>query len=77
MKVWNQAKIRNRYDQVPRLTKDITWEGDKNIRKHHIQESEEVSPFSAGNHKSAMNRKDSMTDKKHKLVSWYQPHHYF
>ena len=27
------------------------WESDKNSRKHHIQESQEVSPFPAGDHK--------------------------
>ena len=34
--------------------------------KHHIQESQEVSTFPAGNHKVAMKRQDSMTDMKHK-----------
>ena len=29
------------------------WESDKNTRKHHIQESQEVSPFAAGDHKAA------------------------
>ena len=38
------------------LTQDTTWESDKNTIKHHIQESQEVSPFSAGDHKAAMNR---------------------
>ena len=40
--------------------------GKKNARKHHTQESQEVSPFPAGDHKAAMNRQDSMTDMKHK-----------
>ena len=72
VKVRKKAKIRNRYDQVknrynqvPHLTQEITWESDKNTRKHHTQESQEVSPFSAGNHKAAMNRQDSTTDTKH------------
>ena len=26
-----------------------TWESEKNTRKHHIQESQEASPFPAGN----------------------------
>ena len=38
----------------------------QNTRKHHIQESQEVSPFSAGDHEVAMNRQDRMTDMKHK-----------
>ena len=42
------------------------WESDKNTRKRHIQESQEVSLFPAGNHKAAMNRHYSMTDTKHK-----------
>ena len=56
------AKIRNRYN----LTQDIKWESDKNTRKHHIQESQEASPFPAGDHNAAMNRQDSMTDTKYK-----------
>ena len=32
-------KIRNRYNQVPHLTQDTTWESDKNTIKHHKQES--------------------------------------
>ena len=28
------AKIRNRYNQVPHMTKDTAWESDKNIIKH-------------------------------------------
>ena len=28
----------------------------------HTQESQEVSPFPAGDHKAAINRQDSMTD---------------
>ena len=39
------------------------WESDKNTRKHHTQESQEVSPFPAGDHKAARNRQDIMTDK--------------
>ena len=48
------------------MTQDTTWEGDINTRKHHIQESQEVSPSPAGDHKAAMNRHDSMADTKHK-----------
>ena len=44
-------------------------ESKKNSRKHHIhvQESQEVSPFIADDHKAAINRQDSMTDAKQKL----------
>ena len=54
--VSKKAKIRNLYNQVPYLTQYITWDSDKNTRKHHIQDSQEVSPFPAGDHKAAMNR---------------------
>ena len=36
-----------------------------NTIKHNIQESQEASPFPAGNHKAAMNRQESMTNTKH------------
>ena len=45
-----EAKIWNQYNQVPHLTQDTVWENDK---KHQIQESQEVSPFPAGDHKAA------------------------
>ena len=40
--------------------------------KHNTQESQEASPFPAGDHKAAMNRQESMTNindtqKKHRL----------
>ena len=37
-----------------------------NARKHHTQESQEVSPFPADDNKAAMNRQESMTNTKHK-----------
>ena len=55
-----KAKIRNRYNQVPHLTLDTTWESDKNTTKHHTQESQEVSPFPAGNHMATMNRQETL-----------------
>ena len=48
VKVSKKAEIRNRYNQVPHLNQDNTWESDKNTTKHHIKESQEVSPFLAG-----------------------------
>ena len=50
MKVRKKAKIRNQYNQVPHLTQDMVWENDKYTRKHHIQESQAVSPFPVGDH---------------------------
>ena len=35
-----------------------------NTKKHHTLESQEVCPFPAGNHRSVMNRKDSMAGTK-------------
>ena len=37
IKVRKTAKIRNRYNQVPHLTQDTTWESDKITIKHHKQ----------------------------------------
>ena len=56
IKSWNlvlfikvkKAKIRNQYNQVPHLTQDKKQESNKNLRKHHTLESQEVSPFPAG-----------------------------
>ena len=38
----------------------------QNTRKHHTQESPDVSPFTAGDNKAAMNRQDSMAVTKYK-----------
>ena len=56
LKVQRKAKIRNRYNQAPLLTRNTIWESDKNTRKHHTQESQEVSPFPAGAHKAARDK---------------------
>ena len=44
VRVRKAAKIMNRYNQVPHLTKDTTWESDKNTIKHHKQE-QRCQPF--------------------------------
>ena len=49
-------------NQVSHLIHGTVWESDKNTRKHHIQESQEVSSLTAGDHNDASNRQDSMTD---------------
>ena len=55
MKVRKGVKIRNRYNQVPNLTKDTN--GKVTISQLHItNESQEVSPFPAGDHKATINR---------------------
>ena len=54
--VSKETKIRNWYNQAPHVNKDTTRENDITTIKHHTQESQEVSPFPAGNNKAAMNR---------------------
>ena len=84
IKVRKNAKIRNRYNQVPHLTQDTIEKSDINTRKHHIQENQEASPFPAGDHNSARNRQDNMivifTDHTHLLFIIYptkkETHHY-
>ena len=59
------AKIRDRYNEVPLVTQDTTKESDKtqlNIKN----KSQGVSLLSAGDHKAAINRRISMTNKRHK-----------
>ena len=58
-----KAKIRNQYNQVPHLTWDTIWESNKNTRKHHTQESQEVSPSPVGDHKAAGKRQDNILSK--------------
>ena len=58
------AKIRNPYNQVPHLTRDTTWESNKTTI-NITNKSQEVSPFPAGDHKAAMNRRKSMTITRH------------
>ena len=48
------------------MTKDTTGGGAKTTIKHHTQESQEVSPFPAGDHKATINRQESMTNTKQK-----------
>ena len=61
----NATKIRNRYNQVPHVTQDTTWESDK-TQLNITNKSQEVSPFPTGYHKAAMNRRESMTITRHK-----------
>ena len=51
-KIRKAEKIRNRYNQVPQLTQDTTWESDKN-QLNITNKSQEVSPFPAVNHVKA------------------------
>ena len=70
-KVRKTAKIRKRYNQVPHLTQDTTresYKGTINI----TNKSQEVSPFPAGDHKAAMNRRESMKNTRHKNTNDHQ-----
>ena len=56
VKVRKKAKIRNRYNQAPHLTQDTNG----NVTTSQldiINESQEVSPFPAGDHKASTNRR--------------------
>ena len=64
-KVRKEVKIRKQYNQVPHLTQDTTWESNKNTISI-TNKSLEFSPFPAGDHKSAMNRRKGMRNTKHK-----------
>ena len=55
MKVSKSAKIRNRYNQVPHLTQDTNGKVT-NSQVDTTNDSQEVSPFPAGDHKAHVNR---------------------
>ena len=69
------AKIRNRYDQVPHLTQDTNGKVTDS-QLDTTNESQEVIPFPAGDHKAHINRhvqrhskhKTEKTQKIHKEV---------
>ena len=69
LKVSNGAKIRNRYKQVPHLTQDTNGKVT-NSQLDTTNESQELSPFPAGDHKAHINRRAQRhskhkTEKKH------------
>ena len=53
-KVSKGAKIRNQYNQVPHLTQDTNGKVT-NSQLDTTNESQEVSPFPAGDHKAHIN----------------------
>ena len=61
-KVSKGAKIRNRCNQVPHLTQDSN-EKVTNSQLDTTKESQEVSPFTAGDHKAHINRRAQRHDK--------------
>ena len=64
MKVNKGAKTRNRYSQVLHLTEDANGKVT-NSQLDTTNESQEVSPFPAGDHKAHINRR-SQRHSKHK-----------
>ena len=69
-KVCKGAKIRSRYNQVPHPTKDTNGKVT-NSQLDTTNESQEVSPFPAGDHKAHINRRAQRqskhkTEQKHK-----------
>ena len=63
-KVSKGAKIRNRYNQGPHLTQGTNGKVT-NSQLDTTNESQEVSPFPAGDHKAHINR-HAQRDSKHK-----------
>ena len=55
-KISKGAKIRNRYSQVSHLTQDTNGKVT-NSQLDTTNESQEVSPFPAGDHKAHINRR--------------------
>ena len=78
IKVSKGAKIRNQYNQVPHLTQDTNGKVTYS-QLDTTNESQEVSPFPAGDHKAHINRRIQMhskhkTEKTHKRSTKEVPH---
>ena len=56
LKISKGAEIRNQYIQVPHLTQDTNGKMT-NSQLNTVNESQEVSPFPAGDHKVHINRR--------------------
>ena len=63
IKVRKRANIRNRYNQAPHLTQETN--GEVTTTQLDItNESQDVSPFLAGDHKASINRRARKHNKK-------------
>ena len=62
--VSKDARIRNRYNQVPHMTQDTDGKVT-NLQLYTTNGNQEVSPFSAGDHKAQINRR-AQRHNKHK-----------
>ena len=63
------AKIRNRYNQVPHLTQDTNGKVT-NLQLDTTNESQETSPFPAGDHKAHINRRAQSKYKQARTKTW-------
>ena len=72
VKVSKGAQIRNRYNQVPQLTQDINGKVT-NSQFDTTNESQEVKPFPAGDHKAHINR-HAQRHSKHKTEKTLKIH---
>ena len=63
LKVRKRAKIRNRYNQATHLSQDTNGKVTTSQLDFTI-ESQEVSPFPAGDHKASINRRAPKHNKK-------------
>ena len=80
-KVSKGAKIRNRYNQVPHLTQDTNGKVT-NSQLDTTNESQEVTPFPAGDQKAHINRPTQRhskhkTEQKHKRTPLKRSVKYF
>ena len=73
IKVSNDAKIRNRYNQVPYLTQDTNGKVT-NSQLDTTNESREVSPFPACDHKAHINRHAQRHSKRKTEKNTYKIH---
>ena len=77
IKISKGANIRNRYNQVPHLTQDTNGKVI-NLQLDTTNESQEASPFPAGDHKAHINRREQKnskhkTEQKHKRSTKEEP----
>ena len=72
IKVSKDAKISNRYNQVPHRTQDTNGKVP-NSQLDTTNESQEVSPFPAGDHKAHINRR-AQRHSKHKTEKTQKIH---
>ena len=64
-----EGKFRNWYNQVPHLTQDTNGKGT-NLQLEISNESYEVSPFPAGDHKATINRRTQTHNKHTTEITW-------